>query len=675
MVKYERNILKPGALLDHDELDAEREKLSKTCRDEGFFNFSKNYIYFEIDTIGKNHSADVTIKIIDPTSKDAEGNTVVGRHLNYKVKNVTYYVHNADSISFKDYKAYTERARELGHSVSKNNYPLLDTLHYVDTALKKQYFLFGKTDTIIYRGTFIYNEELPVSPFLIDQQNFLEITDGGDNGWYKEYYVERSYSRMLGLDIFGSITPDVSYDYSPQRVNISYDLTPAAKQHFMIKPNATNSNGYFGIASTINYTNKNIFGGAEKLRFTLTAGGESQPPVFDRTTDGGVTQTSGRQINTLEIYPKLSLETPRLIPLSKKVQKTMSKRLYPNTIFDLGYNFQKRTDFTRNLTEFSYSWKFHEGKTKVHRIKWQSINFIKLVKSENFETLLAELDDPFLINSYNDHFSNKFEYVFNFNNQEEQAKKGVHHHEYFNAVASTSGFIFDRIGIGVNDLNADSLRQFLGVPFTQFLRLDMDFRVYQDLFKNSSLAYRVLTGVGYAYGNSPSLPYEEGFFGGGSNDIRGWAARTMAPGGTQAWRDTSSTNTQIGDMRLEMNLEYRFQFSSVVKSAFFVDAGNVWKVKNDQISGENDLGVFTGNFLNQVAVGAGLGFRLDFEILILRLDFAVPVHNPYMFEGERWIWEPRTQYRAELDMLPEPYVNTLTNPFAMRLNIGIGYPF
>ncbi len=677
-------LIKPGDLLDHDLLDSERDKISKFCRDEAFFDFSKSYLYFEVDTIGKNHSADVTIKVIPRTTEDADGTVRTVGHSTYKVNAVTYYVHNTDEKSFKDYAAYEKKLEQYGRQYSGGDYPLLDTLNYVDSVFYKKFLLFGDIDTLVYRGTFIYNESLPVSPFLLDRQNFLEVTDGRDNGWYKEYYVERSYSKLLELDIFGSITPSVEYSDVVRRVDISYDLTPAKKQIFSFKPNATNSNGYLGLAATVNYTNKNLFGGAEKLRFSLTGGAESQPAVFDKTVDGEPVKTSGRQLNTIELYPKISLETPRLLPLSKNVQKTMSKRLYPLTIFELGYNYQKRADFTRNLTEFSYSWKFNEGKTKVHRVKWQSFNFVKLVKTEEFEILLEQLNDPFLSNTYNDHFSNKFEYTFSFNNQKENSKieddkRSFKKRSYtFTSITgSTSGYIFDKAGVGVADLNEDGLRQILGVPFTQFVRIDGDFRFYYNLnkLKTKSIAYRLLAGAGYAYGNSPSLPYEESFFAGGSNDIRAWNARTMAPGGIQTWKDTSSTLTQIGDMRLEMNLEYRFQFSPFVKMAFFIDAGNVWKIKDDLSTTEDDLGVFSSQFIEQIAIGSGLGLRLDFDFFIVRLDLSIPVHNPYMYAGERWLWEPRDLYESELETLPDTYTNSLRRPFAPTLSFGIGYPF
>ena len=680
MLKKQNTMIFKGDLLDEDKLDAERERFSKFCRDNAYFNFSKSYIYFEVDTSKAPYKADVTMRIIPKTIEDDDGNTKEVIHRNYKVSDVTYFIHNKNAKSFKDFETYKSRLEQYGLSVSGGKYPLLDTLNYADTVLKKKFVFFGPADTLIYRGTFIYNEKLPVSPFLLDRQNYLEITDGGDNGWYREYYVERSYSRMLGLDIFGSITPVVMYDPNQTgRVMMRYDLTPSNKQIFSFEPNLSNSNGYLGLSASANYTNKNIFGGAEKLKISITGGAESQPAVFDRTIDGEPVLSSGRQFNTIEIYPKVSLEFPRLLLMPKSLQRTLGKRLYPQTLLELSYNYQKRTDFTRNLTEFSYAWKFSEGKTKTHKVKWQSFNFVKLDKSENFQLLLSQLNDPFLINTYNDHFSNKFEYVFSYNNQRVQREDGKKNYLFGTATASTSGYIFDITGVGKNNV-VDGLRQVLGVPFTQFTRVDFDIRYYMNLIKarpnKQIIAYRFLAGLGYAYGNSPSLPYEESFFAGGSNDIRAFAARTMAPGGTQTWRDPNSTTTQVSDMRLELNIEYRFQFSDFLKAAIFTDAGNIWKLRSDGSSTEEDLGVFNPSTAGeQIAIGAGAGLRLDFDFFVVRLDMAIPVHNPYMFQGERWIWEKRTEYAAELNNLPADYVSTLSRPFRPTLSFGIGYPF
>ena len=215
---------------------------------------------------------------------------------------------------------------------------------------------------------------------------------------------------------FESITPNITIDPAQplgNKIQVSYHLKPSRKQLFLIEPRATNSNGFLGVSASVSYINKNLFRGADKLKLSFSGGLESQPPVFDNTTSGSGEVVSRRTLNTFELSPKVSFELPKLFPLPRGLQKTLSKRLYPATIFDLSYNFQRRNDFDRNITEFGYSWKFSEDKSKTRQIKWQSLNYVKLDKNPFFEQKLAQLNDPFILNSYNDHFSNKFQFTEN----------------------------------------------------------------------------------------------------------------------------------------------------------------------------------------------------------------------------------------------------------------------
>jgi len=687
--------LHTGDLFDADKLDLERENFSKYLRDNGYFDLNKNYIYFIADTTKKDHIADVYIKVKPRIVQDPNDPEKIKElpHKSYKVKSVTYYIHNADSLSFNDFETYKKRLKDLGLEYSHDNYPLLDTMVFIDTMYFKDHKhgvryacnLKGVVDTIVMnRGVFIYNEEMPIDYFLLERQNFLEPFVNGyknnDNGWYKEYYVERSFRYMLGLDVFGSITPNVELD--PENPNsryvvVSYHLTPNKKQIFSTEPRATNSNGFLGVSASINYVNKNLFRGAEKFKFSLVGGLESQPIIFDQSVDEGSVLSQQRILNTYEINPKISLEFPKIVPLPPCVQVTLSKRLYPTTIIDAAYNFQKRQEFSRQITEVNYSWKFNEGKSKIHQINWQSFNFVKLDKTAFFEQKLDELNDPFLKNSYANHFSNKFKYTFTVNTQRVQLEKGKRNYILNVAKYTMSGLVLDLLNAGKNNIDPiTNQKRIFGVPFTEFIALENDFRYYNKFKSDKSIALRFFTGVGYAFGNFPSLPYEESFFAGGSNDIRAWTARTMAPGGMQTWRDTTATTTQISDIKIEFNFEYRFQFSDVLKAAWFIDAGNIWKLKDDTTTTADDLGVFGfSTFINQVAIGGGFGLRIDFDFFLIRLDLAVPIYNPYMYAGERWIFTPKTQYDAELSNLPTTFVSTLSRPFMPRLNIGIGYAF
>ena len=205
---------------------------------------------------------------------------------------------------------YKKSLGKLGLTDSLNTYPLLDTLVYIDTFFTRKYLFFGPFNdtTIVNRGTFIYNESLNIYPYLMDRQNFLEIYDptkGTDNGWYREYYIERSYRRLLDLEVYESITPHIEVDPAKPLgsfLQMTYHLTPAKKQIFSLEPRATNSNGYLGVSASVNYTNKNTLGGAEKLKLSFSGGLESQPAVFDNTDEEQ--NFSDRALNTFEINPK-----------------------------------------------------------------------------------------------------------------------------------------------------------------------------------------------------------------------------------------------------------------------------------------------------------------------------------------------------------------------------------
>lgn len=191
------------------------------------------------------------------------------------------------------------------------------------------------------------------------------------------------------------------------------------------------------------------------------------------------------------------------------------------------------------------------------------------------------------------------------------------------------------------------------------------------------MVFRTMAGMGFASGNSPSLPYEQAFFAGGSNDIRAFEARTMAPGSTKTYADSNSTKTQIGDTRFEANAEWRFEMTSLLEGAIFVDAGNIWNLRKGTVAAD-DPSVLKPESWREIAIGIGYGFRADFDFLIVRLDLSFALHNPHLPAGERWWLEPKTTYASEIYFEKNPETNKLINyksPHPLRFNFGIGYPF
>jgi outer membrane protein insertion porin family len=680
-VKAEKSLIVLGAPIDEDVLEMERDNFSKYCRDEGaYFGFVKSYITFEVDTIGKGHSANVYMHFIPKSVPHPyiEDSLVQIPHQTYYVQDMTFLLHNTDTNSFKfGYSNFQKRCDDLGlnYLASPGKYNLLDTLVNIDTLYRR-----GVIDTVYYKGVYIYNDVPFLNPDLIDKQNFLYRPH-----YAKEYYLERTYRTMLQLDVFSTITPIVEVDPNNplgNKVNVTYHLVPAQKQLFTLEPRVTTSNSVLGLMGSVSYTNKNLFRGAQKLKVSFIGGFESQPQIIS-AEDG--TESRIRKLNTFEWGPTIQLTFPKLVPLPRSVWERTSKRAYPSTKFDLAVNFQKREEFDRRLAHFAYAWNFkiskEQGKIDEIGLQFVNFNFVRLFKTPDFAAKLNALNDPFILNSYADHFSLFNGIFYKTDNQIPNTYNRVI--SIFQFTVLQSGGLLNISGIGAGNLSdPDSLKQIFGVPFTQFVRVDVQHLFQFKFTKNHKLATRILAGAGYAYGNSPSLPYEQSFYAGGSNDIRAFAARTMAPGSIRVLEDTTATLTQIGDMRLELNLEYRFRMTDILEGAIFVDMGNIWKIKDDPNTPDDNLGVFRfDTFYKQVAIGTGFGVRADFDFLIVRLDLAFALHNPYLPAGEKWFGTPHPIYKSSFDYNNSGSIDTdyekgwYQAPFPLKFNIGIGYPF
>ena len=191
-------------------------------------------------------------------------------------------------------------------------------------------------------------------------------------------------------------------------------------------------------------------------------------------------------------------------------------------------------------------------------------------------------------------------------------------------------------------------------PFSQFVKIELDYRFYFQMRKQSKLVYRFAGGIGKTLANLSVLPYEQSFFSGGPNGIRAWRARTLGPGGYDPSNSTARYD-KIGDFQLESNIEYRFHIFKSFYGAWFVDAGNVWTIRTDpnKLNGNFEL----NRFYKEIAIGSGLGIRYDFSFFVLRLDAAVRVRDPQYAENNRWTFDKKPLRSSTI------------------LNFGIGYPF
>ena len=248
-------------------------------------------------------------------------------------------------------------------------------------------------------------------------------------------------------------------------------------------------------------------------------------------------------------------------------------------------------------------------------------------------------------------------YSYTYTNTMQKRRKNTF---YYKGTVDLAGNIAGLV-TGANSKKEDTIKVF-GVPFSQFIKIENEFRHYLKLNKDSQLASRIIVGAGFAYGNSNEMPFIKQFFIGGTNSLRAFRARSIGPG---SFNDTTiNTSTflpdQSGDLKLEFNTEYRAKIYGLVKGALFLDAGNIWLMNNDP----NKPGAeFSKKFLNELAVGVGAGLRFDFSFILLRTDLAFPIRKPNLPDGQRWV----------LDQIN--FGNGSWRKENLVFNLAIGYPF
>lgn len=652
---------------DSEELDDYRDDVSKYMRDEALFGFSSNHIRYLADTNRLDMSVTLGIKFQDRLVKpEFDRDTLIAvKHATTRIRNV--YFHIADTSMFQG-GSFKDEMQKLGLEPYDGQFiNTKDSYRFEE--IKKR-----KSDELEPQrmATFKFNGALFVKPSVIESQNYLEETS-----YYQEKYVEQSYTRLLKLGLFQAIKTELIEVREDHVVDVHHYLIPAKRQSFGVEPKATNSNGFIGVSASVNYTNRNLFRGGEKLTLAFSGGFESQPPVFDETIDGQKIQTAGRSFNTFEFGPSLGLEIPGLFPVKSTL---FSKRHLPKTEISTAYNFQRRDAFKRGTFQLNYLWKFNVGKTQEFTLGLPGasvLKFVRITKTDEFQETLDALNDLFLQNAYSNQFiweDLKLGFVYNSQGKtKNNLKAGKQHGKlYFSSVLDVAGNILSGFKQYQDTLNGQNT--FFGVGYSQFCRIDNELILSKPFSDGRSIHMKVSVGGGLPYGNSAtSLPYDYSFFAGGANDNRGWRARALGPGTYKYYLDTNRAGTQIGDMRIGGSMEYRFSFNSFFQGAVFLDAGNIWTIQKD----ENRIGgQFSKYWYQEIALATGFGLRMDFDFFIVRLDLGWPIRNPALPDGAKWILSSRDAYYAEgLAEFGDDYLKILPLPFSPHLHFGIGYPF
>ncbi len=620
------SFVKKGMRFETKPLASERERISLMIRDAGYFGFSPDYIVFEVDSMVGNHLVDVSMIIKNPVKSvvSPEGGLVVvpDRHKRYYIGDIE--VRSSMSTIRTDINGLQSQIR--------------DTLFWHDESNPDS---LKKPDIKFY-----YTDRYRVNPWAIAPGVAFR---SGDT--YNMTKVNHTYRALTGINFFRYVSIDFEPDEAlrdslPEgvgRLKCLINITKAPLNAGGLEADITNTGGNPGISGNINYLNRNIFRGGELLHFRLRGAMEVQTSL-----NGTNTSKVLGVFNTLETGVELNVEFPRF--LSPFNLGALPMYLRPKTKLSSGFNMQLRPDYTRYITNVGFGYTWRPNSTVEHQYSLVDINSVKVFRTDDFNELLAELDNPRLISQYTDHLIMAMRYSFIFNNQQINRVKN---YLFFRLDLESSGnvlYLADKI---INAPKTDEgYYSLFNIRYAQYLRGSLDFRYFWMLDKDNILALRLFGGLGKPYGNSQALPFEKGYYAGGANGMRGWGFKGLGPG---SFANADGRNIdRMGDVQLEGNLEMRFPLYGFLKGALFLDVGNVWLLNNSSTFPGGTLRV---DFLaRELAADIGLGLRFSFDYFVFRLDGALPVHDPALPEANRWV-------------LGKSSIGDVL------WNFGIGYPF
>ena len=325
-----------------------------------------------------------------------------------------------------------------------------------------------------------------------------------------------------------------------------------------------------------------------------------------------------------------------------------SQRANPKTTINYLLNFQERPEYIRNITKISFGYFWNETKYKKHFINPINYSIIKLRLTSDFKDRILNQNNPFIVNSFTDHFINSSTYTFVYNNQETNKTRNFSFLRFNTEIAGNLLSLYN--DLNSSERNANGGYELFGIQYAQFVKADIDYRYYRRT-SLTSLVSRISLGIGKPYGNLDVLPFEKSYYGGGANDIRAWQARTLGPGSLPNSLITETIINQIGELKIEGNIEYRFDITKLFEGAVFTDAGNIWLLTTDSQRPNGEIKI--NRFWQDIAIGVGVGLRLDFNYFLIRFDLAAKLKDP------------ATNRPKRLDLQWK----------SPTLNLGIGYPF
>lgn len=584
--------LRPGLQYNTDTLAHEQARIADALRDRGYWWFRPEYIEYRADTTRVPYGVDLHMDV----SKAAPVVALVP----YRVGDVSLRIFSADGR--------------------------------------------GRPDSIEINGMNVwYQAPLKLRRSVIRRAMTLRSGEAA-----RLPAINRMLDNLTRIGVFRYVNPEVT-PIDSLMPGDSLDLVVSAAMNTPMEMTgeadlAYKSSSFIGPALNITFSHGNIFKGGEVLSLGFVGSYEWQ-------TGNTSQEANSTAVNSYEIGINSSLVFPRLL-----VPGFIGRKLPRGgrTSYSLGADLLNRPKFFRMMSfNWTNTYDFRTSSTVTHSLTPLKMVYNNLLRrTPEFDGAMA--DNPMIELSFKDQFIPSASYTFSYD-------KRFGHRRRDRIMVQTTFMSAGNVWAGIYSIFGASkwpeAKKLLGDPFSQFFKETAELRLYKWLGRAGTFAFRVFAGAGHAYGNSTVMPYTEQFYIGGANSIRAFTIRSIGPGGYHNDNpDKFAYFDQTGDMKLEMNAEYRFKIAGGLNGAVFLDAGNIWLLKVGQDENRTNGKIGSGGFFEQVATGAGAGLRYDLSFLVVRFDLGVGIHLPYQTSRAGYYNIPR--FRNSLGY-----------------HLAIGYPF
>lgn len=565
--------VKVGAIYNAEKIDSRVGDIVSFVRNQGYYNFTKENLYYSVDSTLGSHEVDLKLNLHVDTSK-------VGHPL-------TRYRTSKVMVMVGDQRGFSGE---------------FDTTQYKRlTIVSPEGRRFLRPSTI-YNNTFVREGRL-----------------------FSEMLHDRTFSALSGLSAVQTANVTYSPDTAPGTLIANISVTPAKPYYIQWGIDNTNTAGDLGVETYVTYQDKNIFKGSEIWRIRLGGAYEMVRGAMEKGLDSK---------NFFEFSINSSLAFPRVLsPIFNESYAAKKGK----TVFSTGFVWQNRPEFKKRYLTFDWKYMWATRRNRYsHTLDLYNITYtiVPWVLPE-FQTKYLDVQTNALLKqNYTSQFITRTSYTFTYSSSSAtasslmKAKKTVKSSSNFSFMIDMSGTLPSAlVRLFDSPKNNDGYYEIMGVPFSQYARFDIDYSRTFRLGIHQSLALHAGAGIASPYGNSDQIPYERRYFAGGPNSVRGWSTRELGPG-RYVRNDSIAADffNQTGDIKLIAQAELRFHTEGIFEYAIFVDAGNIWTIKDydNQPGGK----IVLNELVNDLATSVGAGVRLDLSFILVRLDLGLKGYDP-----------------------------------------------